>query len=188
MSALGSGRRAGVCGQRSCSPPRGRSASSEEGERPATAGARPLKKRCGHLFAPVAERFACIETHRKEYRVSMMCRVLDVSVSGYYAWRKRPVCVRKREDGELSRRISQIFTAHRRVYGSPRIQAELRAQGICCGRKRIARLMRQAQLCARPRAARGRATHRDPTASARVAPNGLNREFTAPAASAEMGG
>jgi putative transposase len=110
-----------------------------------------------------------------------MCRVLGVSVSGYYAWRTRPLCARKREDGELSRRITHAFTTHRRVYGSPRIQAELRAQGIRCGRNRIARLMRQAQLCARPRAARGRATHHDPTASARVAPNVLNREFTASA-------
>jgi len=111
-----------------------------------------------------------------------MCRVLGVSVSGYYAWRKRPLCARKREDGDLTRRITSAFTTHRRVYGSPRIQAELRAQGIRCGRNRIARLMRQAQLCAQPRAARGCATHHDPTASARVAPNVLNREFTASAA------
>jgi putative transposase len=71
------------------------------------------------------------------------------------------------------------------VYGSPRIQAELRAAGIRCGRNRIARLMRQAQLCARPRAARGRATRHDPAASARVAPNVLNREFTASAPNAK---
>jgi transposase InsO family protein len=71
----------------------------------------------------------------------MMCRVLGVSISGYYAWRKRPVCARKREDGELSRRITQIFLTHRRVYGSPRIQVEVRDQGIHCGRNRIERLM-----------------------------------------------
>lgn len=128
------------------------------------------------------ERFQFIEAHQQEHRVSTMCRVLDVSVSGYYAWRKRPLCARKREDGELTRQITQTFTRYRKVYGSPRIQAELRAQGIRCGRNRIARLMREAHLCARPCAAQGRATHRDPTASARVAPNVLNREFTAPAA------
>lgn len=112
----------------------------------------------------------------------MMCRVLDVSVSGYYAWKKRPVCARKREDGELTRRITQTFTMHRRVYGSPRIQAELRAQGTRCGRKRIARLMREAHLCARPRPVRHWTTRSNPTATARIAANVLNREFTAPAA------
>jgi transposase InsO family protein len=112
----------------------------------------------------------------------MMCRVLDVSVSGYYAWKKRPVCTRKREDGELTRRITQTFTTYRGVYGSLRIQAELRDQGFRCGRTRIARLMREAHLCVRPRPARHWTTHRDPTATARIAPNVLNREFTAPAA------
>jgi putative transposase len=111
-----------------------------------------------------------------------MCWILDVSVSGYYAWKKRPLCARKREDGELTKRITHAFTTHRRVYGSPRIQVELRAEGIRCGRNRIARLMRQAQLCARPRPAQRRTTHSDPTATARVAPNVLNREFSAPAA------
>lgn len=56
-----------------------------------------------------------------------------------------------------------------------------------CGRNRIARLMRQAHLCARPRPARSHFTHRDPTASARVAANVLNREFTAPAANLKWG-
>jgi putative transposase len=117
----------------------------------------------------------------------MMCRVLDVSVSGYYAWKKRPLCARTREDGELTRRITHAFITHRRVYGSPRIQVELRVEGIRCGRNRIARLMRQAQLCARPRPAQRKTTQSDPTASARVAPNVLNREFSAPAASAQVG-
>ena len=56
-----------------------------------------------------------------------------------------------------------------------------------CGRNQIARLMRQAHLCARPRPARSHFTHRDPTASARVAANVLNREFTAPAANLKWG-
>lgn len=63
----------------------------------------------------------------------------------------------------------------------------MRAQGMRCGRNRIARLMRQAHLCARPRPARSHFTHRDPTASARVAANVLNREFTAPAANLKWG-
>lgn len=111
-----------------------------------------------------------------------MCRVLDVSVSGYYAWKKRPLCARKREDGELTKQIVQAFTTHRGVYGSPRIVAELRAQGMPCGRRRVMRLMRQAQLCARPRPKQRRTTHSDPNASERIAPNVLNREFSAPTA------
>lgn len=63
----------------------------------------------------------------------VMCRAADVLVSGYYAWRKRPLCTRKREDGELTQQIVQAFRAHRGVYGSPRIVAELRAQGTCVG-------------------------------------------------------
>jgi putative transposase len=116
-----------------------------------------------------------------------MCRVLEVSVSGYYAWRKRPPCARKREDGELTRRIVQAFTTHRNVYGSPRIQVELRTQGMRCGRNRIARLMREAHLCARPRAARGRATHRDPTATARIAPSAPQSRVHCPGGQSQVG-
>lgn len=111
-----------------------------------------------------------------------MCRVLDVSVSGYYAWKKRPLCARKREDGELTQRIVQAFTTHHGVYGSPRIVAELRAQGTPCGRRRVMRFMQQAHLCARPRPKQRRTTHSDPNASERIAPNVLNREFSAPTA------
>jgi putative transposase len=108
-----------------------------------------------------------------------MCRVLDVSVSGFYAWKKRPLSRRKREDGELTQSIVQVFTTHRGVYGSPRIVAELRAQGTGCGRRRVMRLMQQAQLCARPRPKHRATTHSDPEAHGRIAPNLLNREFSA---------
>ena len=111
-----------------------------------------------------------------------MCRVLEVSVSGYYAWKKRPLCARKREDGELTQQIAQQFLAHRGVYGSPRIVAELRAHGILCGRRRVMRLMREAQLSARPRPKHRQTTHADSSATARIAPNVLGRDFSAPAA------
>lgn len=110
-----------------------------------------------------------------------MCRVLEVSVSGYYGWKKRPLCARKREDGELTQQIAQVFWTHRGVYGSPRILAELRTQGVPCGRRRVMRLMREAQLSARPRSRRRQTTHADPNASGRVAPNVLGRNFSAPA-------
>jgi putative transposase len=75
-----------------------------------------------------------------------MCRVLEVSASGYYAWRKRPASERMRTDGELLRKIRTIHAASRGTYGVPRIHAELRAHGIRVGRKRVARLMRVAHL------------------------------------------
>lgn len=110
-----------------------------------------------------------------------MCRVLDVSVSGYYAWTKRPLCARKREDGELTQQIAHRFLTHRGVSGSPRILAELRAQGVRCGRRRVMRLMREAQVSARPRPRRRRTTHADPNASGRIAPKVVGRDFSAPA-------
>lgn len=109
-----------------------------------------------------------------------MCRILEVSVSGLYAWRKRPLCAHKQEDGELAQRIEQVFEQNRQVYGSPRLHAELQAQGIRCGRKRIVRLMQELNLSARRPDRRMVTTRSDP--SAQVAPNLLRRDFTAQAA------
>ena len=73
-----------------------------------------------------------------------MCRVLDVSTSGYYAWRKRPPSGRDREDKMLTEKIHAIHERSRGTYGAPRIHAELRAEGTRVGRKGVARLMREA--------------------------------------------
>lgn len=108
-----------------------------------------------------------------------MCRVLEVSVSGFYAWKQRPLCARKREDGELSTRIQEVFEHHHHHYGSPRIHAELRGQGIRCGRKRVVRLMQILKLSARRRKKRMVTTISDPDAS--FAPNLLQRAFEAEA-------
>jgi putative transposase len=109
--------------------------------------------------------------------VSLLCETLDVSVSGYYAWRKRPMSQHQREDGHLVERIQAAYQANRGVYGSPRVHAELKAQGIKCARKRVARLMRELQLAARRPRHRTKTTQSDP--NARVAPNRLDRDFTA---------
>jgi putative transposase len=106
-----------------------------------------------------------------------MCRVLDVSESGFYAWRKRPACQRQREDAQLREEIRQEFNAHQGRYGSPRLHVELRDRGRSIARKRVARLMREAGLCAKRKRRRLLTTRRDP--SHLVAPNLLNREFTA---------
>ena len=75
-----------------------------------------------------------------------MCRVLGVSESGYYAWCKRLPSRRQGENEQLVEHIRSAYDQGRQVYGSPRIHAELRAQGIVCGKHRVARLMRQAGL------------------------------------------
>lgn len=106
-----------------------------------------------------------------------MCRVFEVSVSGYYDWHKREPSVHEREDGELAKHIHRLFYAKRQVYGSPRIHAELAEQGIRCSKERVARLMREMDLVA------GRSKSK-PVGTIRrkgmlSAPNLLNREFTA---------
>jgi len=115
--------------------------------------------------------------HQDEYSITRMCHILEVSMSGYYAWCKRLPSKHSREDAQVADEVQGAFHANRCVYGSPRIHAELRAQGRRCGRKRIARLMRERQLSAHlPR-------HRTITTKsekgARVAENLLQRNFHA---------
>ena len=71
-----------------------------------------------------------------------MCRVLEVSVSGYYAWRQRAPSARQQADAELVEQIRNVHKQSRQTYGSPRVHAALYAMGIRCSRKRVARLMR----------------------------------------------
>jgi putative transposase len=122
-------------------------------------------------------KYEFIKQHKQEFPVVVMCQVLEVSESGYYAWLKRPTCQRKREDADLKKEIEQVFTTHQGRYGNPRIYRELRDQGRNMSRKRIARLMREAELTARRKRRRVLTTRRD--ASHPVAPNLLKREFTA---------
>jgi transposase InsO family protein len=110
-----------------------------------------------------------------------MCRILGVTVSGYDAWLRRLGAPSRRSQANtvLGERIVQLSQSNRQVYGSPRIHAALRAEGEHCGRKRVARLMREQALSAKARQHRTRTTdsqHEHP-----VAPNLLNRDFTASA-------
>lgn len=107
-----------------------------------------------------------------------MCRALEVSESGYYAWKERPASEHEREDARIAAEIQQIFGEHRQVYGSPRIHAVLRERGIACGRKRVVRLMQTLGLSALPKKSRkSQTTRSDP--HARFAPNLLDRDFHA---------
>jgi putative transposase len=90
--------------------------------------------------------FRFIDAERACLPVALLCRMLGVSRSGYYAWRSRSPSKRSREDATLTAKIHEIHRRSRETYGSPRIHAELRALGTRCGRKRVARLMRQAGL------------------------------------------
>jgi transposase InsO family protein len=124
-------------------------------------------------------KYRFIREHQQEYPVKTMCRVLEVSPSGYYAWQQRPASARQVADERLSARIRQVHAATHQVYGSRRIRAELADQGPSCGGKRGVRLMRKLGLRGRRRYHRTRTTdsqHSDP-----IAPNLLNRELSASA-------
>ncbi len=105
-------------------------------------------------------KYQFIAAHQREYPVKTMCRVLEVAVSGFYAWLRRlgAPSRRSQENTGLGERIGRIYEANRQVYGSPRIHAALRAEGEHCGRKRVARLMREHGLSAKPRRHRTRTT------------------------------
>jgi putative transposase len=111
------------------------------------------------------------------YGIATMCRVLEVSTSGYYAWRKRPLSARARADAELTTRINAIHQYSRGTYGAPRIHEELLANGIRVGRKRVARLMETAGVRGISRRKWVTTTVRDRTA--RPAPDLVEREFVA---------
>jgi putative transposase len=108
-----------------------------------------------------------------------MCRVLEVSSSGYYAWLKRGMSKRAKEDAVLGARVTKIFWWSRSTYGSPRIHQELKAEGASVGRKRVARLMRGSGLVGASRRKWVTTTVRD--RSTRPAPDLVDRKFTATA-------
>ena len=111
------------------------------------------------------------------YPVTTMCRLLDVSTSGYYAWRKRVPSRRAVSDASLIERISEIHQWSRGTYGAPRMHAELAARGVHAGRKRVARLMKEAGLEGVSRRKKAFTTRRDP--EARPAPDLVDRDFSA---------
>ena len=125
-------------------------------------------------------RYPFIEAQKAQYPLALLCRVLEVSRSGFYAWSRRGPSQRELEDRKLKAEVVAIHQASRQTYGSPRVHAELKARQFAVSRKRIARLMRQAGLTGlSPRAFR-RTT--DSTHDQPVAGNLLNRSFevTAP--------
>jgi putative transposase len=108
-----------------------------------------------------------------------MCRVLEVSTSGYYAWQKRAPSLRARSNAALCDRIRVIHAQSRETYGSPRVHAELRDEGAAVGHNRIARLMRESGLRGASRRKGCWTTRRDK--DARPAPDLVERKFVAQA-------
>ncbi len=106
-----------------------------------------------------------------------MCRVLEVSTSGYYAWRARGESTRAKEDEKLQQRIKAIHTWSRATYGAPRVHAELKDEGTLVGCKRVARLMKAGGLVGVSRRKWTVTTRRDP--AARPAPDLVDRSFKA---------
>lgn len=88
------------------------------------------KRSGGVLRQGVEMRYRCIDRHRNQYPVRMMCGALNVSSSGYYAWRSRPESERARTDRKLTEVIRQIHACCRGVYGAPRVREELKAEGL----------------------------------------------------------
>ncbi|HZB70237.1 MAG TPA: IS3 family transposase [Sphingomicrobium sp.] len=122
--------------------------------------------------------FGFIAAKRAEHSVKTMCRVLGVSRSGFHAWAKREPSPRALEDERLTERIAEIHRLNRKVYGSPRIHAELRlGDGIRVGRKRVERLMRQAGISGMVARKRGSTTIRVP--GVRVCEDLVDRAFLA---------
>lgn len=116
--------------------------------------------------------------HSEDYEVKTMCRALGVKASSYYAWRRRGVSQRERANQVLKEQIVAVHQASRASYGSPRVHAALRQQGVTCTRKRVERLMHLHGIQGLSRRRRRTATT-DSKHSLPVAPNLLNRNFTA---------
>lgn len=122
-------------------------------------------------------RYAFIEEHRPMWRLKAMCRALQVTKVGYFAWRNSPESRRSSEDSALTVRIKAVHAQFRQRYGSPRIQRELEADGIAVSRKRVARLMREAGISAQP--VRRFVVTTDSKHDKPIAANLLNQDFSA---------
>jgi putative transposase len=137
----------------------------------------PVKKGQCVLCQPDEVIFAWIDGHRTRWPLTLMCRVLEVSRSGYYAWRGRPRSASAQRRDELVTAIQAIHAEqHKDTYGSPRITAELHAKSIPCCVNTVAKVMKQAGIAAKAKPQRVRTTDSNHTLP--VAENVLDRDFT----------
>ncbi len=121
-------------------------------------------------------RFRFIRVEKEWFPITALCRVLDVSCSGYHAWAGRAPSQRSTANAFLAVEIAAVFTRSRKTYGSPRVHAELSSLGTHAGRHRIARIMHDSSLRARKKRSFKHTT--DSRFSQRIAHNVLNRTFS----------
>jgi len=121
-----------------------------------------------------------VKAHQALYPIATMCRVLEVSTSGYYAWCKRVPSARAQSDAVLGQQIVELHDRSRKIYGAPKLHADLKDLGVHVGRKRVARLMNLHGIVGVSRRKGCRTTRRD--RDARPAPDLVERNFTATAA------
>jgi putative transposase len=125
-------------------------------------------------------KYGFIELEKAHFPISLLCEVLGVSRSGFYAWRSRPASPRAQANAALSETIAEVHQKSRCTYGSPRVHAELRYRGVQVSQKRVARLMRDRGLVARRRRPfRPKTT--DSNHAHPIAENKLDRVFSRPA-------
>ncbi len=120
-------------------------------------------------------KFELVLAEKANYPVQVLCAVLEVSRSGYYAWEKRPASQHTKDDAKLALDIVAVHNKSKSRYGSPRVHRALRKQGIHVGKKRIERLMRENGLIAKQKRRFRRTTdsyHTHP-----IAPNLVQRDF-----------
>jgi len=120
-------------------------------------------------------KFELVDAEKAHYPVGVLCQSLDVSRSGFYAWKRRPPSARSKADARLAVEIVAMHQKSRKRYGSPRVHRALRKRGIRVGEKRVARLMHQEGLVARQKRRFRRTTdsnHPNP-----IAPNVVARDF-----------
>lgn len=123
--------------------------------------------------------FQLIDQERAHHAVSLLCSVLNVTRQGFWAWKRRPASSRRLEDERLKPLIAEAWEASDRIYGAPRVHAELRlGQGVRVGRKRVARLMREQAIQGVSRR-RGRVRTTTPDKRQAPAPDLLKRDFNA---------
>jgi putative transposase len=123
-------------------------------------------------------RFTFIEQHVGTFPVRLMCRVLEVSPSGFYAWRSRPESERAASDRHLLAKVHRLQAQHHGRYGSPRMHAALRAEGHSCSRGRVERMMRRHDI--RALASRGFARARPTVVTPSRSPQTCGEQLGAP--------
>ncbi len=131
-------------------------------------------------------RYQFIKKHGGQHSITALCRTMEVSVSGYYAWCKRPLSQRQQENACLLKKLRAAYNRSKQTYGSPRLYHELRDQGAACSENRIARLMHKEGLRAQTPKRFVFTTQSD--ARLPVAENVLSRQFEVPTPNARWSG